>query len=91
MSCKCNCARDTSKYLDFIGKLTTALIIIYREIVNQLIETPQWPLLMRQTVVVYGKKTTPFREMIRKMPGKHILIGQQKRRLGSPYIDIACI
>ena len=60
-------------------QLTIALlIIIHREIVKQLIETPQWPLLMRQTFTDFesDKETTPFREMIKKMPGKYIYYGQ---------------
>ena len=42
---------------------------INREIVKQLIETPKWPVLMRHTFNDWRKETTPFREMIRKMPG----------------------
>lgn len=41
-----------------------------RDIVKQLIKMPQWPLCMRHTFEFDGKETTPFREMIRKTPGR---------------------
>jgi hypothetical protein len=43
-----------------------------RDIAKQLILTPQWAFAMRHTFFTSDGKTTPFREMIRKMPGKTI-------------------
>ena len=47
------------------------LDVLCREIVKQLIEIPEWPLLMRHTFIDSQTEldTTPFREMIKKMPG----------------------
>ena len=48
---------------------------LLRDIVNQLIGVPQWPLLMCCTITDDSDKTTtPFREMIKKMPGIDIII-----------------
>ena len=43
-----------------------------RGIVKQLVQSPEWPLLMRHIIKDSPdseKDTTPFREMIKKMPG----------------------
>ncbi len=42
-----------------------------RDIVKQLIHTEEWPLLLRHTYDWSDEETTPFREIIKKMPGKH--------------------
>ena len=45
------------------------LIFPYRNVVSYLIQTSQWPTLLRQSWEKHPK-TTPFRELIKKMPGK---------------------
>ena len=42
------------------------LHVHYRHVVSDLLQSPQWPTLMHQR---WGE-TTPFRELIKKMPGK---------------------
>lgn len=63
---------------------------MHREIAKQLIETPQWPLLMRHTFIDSdsGKKTTPFREMIRKMPGIYFLYNSIIRAGGCMVLNL---
>ena len=38
-------------------------------IAHSLLQNPQWPKAMRHTFTCEGKVTTPFRQLIRKMPG----------------------
>lgn len=45
------------------------LIFPYRNVVSYLLQTSQWPTLLRQSWEKHPK-TTPFRELIKKMPGK---------------------
>ena len=45
-----------------------------RSVVYALISHPQWPLAMRHTYEYEGKVTTPFRHMIRTMPGNQLFI-----------------
>ena len=45
---------------------TFQLTIHYRHVVSDLLKSPQWPTLLRQS---WGE-TTPFRELIKKMPGR---------------------
>jgi len=40
-------------------------ILNYRQVVSDLLQSPQWPTLLRQ----HWENTTPFRELIKKMPG----------------------
>ena len=40
-----------------------------RSVVLALVSHPQWPKAMRHTFEYEGKETTPFRHMIRTMPG----------------------
>ena len=42
----------------------------FRGIVKELIQKPEWPQLMRHIIEDDSEEgTTPFREMIKKMPG----------------------
>ena len=43
----------------------------YRLIAHALLQSPQWPKAMRNTFRHEGKLTTPFRQLIRKMPGEN--------------------
>ena len=43
---------------------------VYREIAAAVVKSSQWPVALRQTYTDRGHETTPFRELIRKMPGK---------------------
>lgn len=40
-----------------------------RSDVLDLLQSPQWPILLRQS----WEKTTPFRELIKKMPSKLVI------------------
>ena len=42
----------------------------YRHVVSDLLQSSQWPTLLRQS----WEETTPFRELIKKMPGRVKLI-----------------
>ena len=42
------------------------LNVHYRHVVSDLLQSPQWPTLLRQS----WEDTTPFRELIKKMPGR---------------------
>ena len=39
----------------------------HRHVVSDLLQSPQWPTLLRQSWE--EKETTPFRELIKEMPG----------------------
>ena len=41
-----------------------------RSVVQALVSHPQWPIAMRHTFDFEGKETTPFRHMIRTIPGE---------------------
>jgi hypothetical protein len=45
-----------------------------RSVVLALVSHPQWPKAMRHTFEYEGKETTPFRYMIRTMPGKGVRV-----------------
>ena len=56
------------------------MLPLNREITKRLIQLPQWPLLMRHIFTESDIETTPFREMIRKMPGIYT-VGMHDLRL----------
>lgn len=47
------------------------VVIYFRLIAHALLQSPQWPKAMRHTFIHEGKETTPFRQLIRKMPGEN--------------------
>ena len=45
-------------------------ILLNRKIAMALLKSPQWPIVLRHTFETdEGKITTPFRELVKKMPG----------------------
>ena len=45
--------------------IATHLILHYRQVVSNLLQSPQWETLLQQQ----WERTTPFCELIKKMPG----------------------
>ena len=43
---------------------------VHREIAAAVVKSSQWPVALRRTYTDRGHETTPFRELIRKMPGR---------------------
>ena len=55
--------RQTKSLLESYVQLT----MHHRHVVSDLLQSPQWPTLLRQSWE--EKETTPFRELIKEMPG----------------------
>jgi hypothetical protein len=59
-----------------------------RSVVLALVSHPQWPKAMRHTFEYEGKETTPFRYMIRTMPGKGVRVAVRDTRVSSKKIGV---